>query len=74
MQDQDLDGENMYGCVLTKLVAGCHSDANAKVKKVANRNLLSTHCMYRCKHIASQKRSPELNDIMIRPVKIINYS
>ena len=55
-------------------MAGCHLGATAKIKKVPNKNLLSTHCIYCCEHIASQKLSPELNDIMIRPVKIINYS
>ena len=55
-------------------MAGCHLGGNTKIKKVANKNLLSTHCIYHCEHIVAQKLSPELNDIMIRPVKIINYS
>ena len=55
-------------------MAGCHLGATEKIKKVANKNLLSTHCIIHCEHITAQKLSPELNDIMIRPVKIINYS
>ena len=55
-------------------MAGCHSGATAKIKKVANKNLLSTHCIYRCEQTAAQKLSPELNDIMIRPIKIINWA
>ena len=42
--------------------ADCHS---AKIKKLQTKI---------CEHTACQKLSPELNDIMIRPVKIINYS
>ena len=49
-------------------MAGCHSGAISKIKKVANKNLLSTHCIIRCEYLAAQKLSPELNDIMIRPV------
>ena len=71
MQDQGLDWGK---CVWLSTDQVCHSGANAKIKKVANKNLLSTHCTYRCEHIASQKLSPKLTDIMIRPVKIINYS
>ena len=76
MQDQGLDwGKCVWLCSdQAASMTGCHSGATAKIKKVANKNLLSTHCMYRCEHIASQKQSPELNDVIIRPVKIINYS
>ena len=55
-------------------VAGYHLGATAKIKKVASKNLLSTHCIYRCEHIAAQKLSFKLNDVMIRSVKIISYS
>ena len=58
MQDQSLDWENVYGCILTKLPAWlvviCMQMQN---KKVANKNLLSTHCMYRCEHVVFQKLS-----------------
>ena len=72
MQNQDLDwGKCVWLCIdRAPSMAGCHSGATSKIKKVANKNLLSTHCMYCCEHIAS----PELNNIMIRPIKIINYS
>ena len=75
MQDQGLDwGKCVWLCTDQAAgMAGCHSGATAKIKKVANKNLQSTHCMYHCKHIASQKLSLELNEIMIPPVKIINY-
>ena len=55
-------------------MAGCHSGATSKIKKIANKNLLFTRCIIRCEHLAAQKLSPELNDIMIRPDKIISYS
>ena len=75
MQDQGLDwGKRVWLCTdRAASMAGCHSGAFAKIKKVANKNLLSTYCIYCCEHIAAQKLSPELNDIIIRPVTIINY-
>ena len=75
MLDQGLEwGKCVWLCTdRAASIAGCHSGATAKIKKVANKNLLSTHCINRSKHLAFQKMSPELNDIMIRPVKIINY-
>ena len=51
----------------------CHSGVTAKIKKVANKNLLSKHCIICGAHLAAQKLSPELNDVMARAVKIINY-
>ena len=73
MQDQSLDwGKCVWLCTDQAASMACyHSDATAKIKKVVNKNLLSTHCICHCKHVAFQKLSPELNDIMIRPVKII---
>ena len=75
MQDQGLDwGKCVWLCTdRAASMAGCHSVASAKIKKVANKNLLSTYCIYRCEHIAAQKLSFELNDIMIRPVYTIDY-
>ena len=75
MQDQSLDwGKCVWLCTdQAASMAGCHLSATAKLKKVTSKNLLSTHCMYRCEHVVFQKLSPELNDIMFQPVKIINY-
>ena len=75
MQDQRLDwGKYVWLCTdQAASMAGGHSGATATIKKVANKNLLPTHCMYRSEHVVFQKLSPELNDVMIRPVKIINY-
>ena len=75
MQDQGLDWRKCVWLCIDQAasMAGCHSGASAKIKKVANKNLLSTHCIYRCEHIAAQKLSPELNDIMTRPVYTVNY-
>ena len=78
MHDQGLDwGKYVWLCTdRAASMTGSHLGASAKIKKVVNKNLLSSHCMYRCEHIAAQKLSPELNDIMIRPVKnkIINHA
>ena len=75
MQDQSLDwGKCVWLCTdQAASKAGFHSGATAKTKKVANKNLLSTHCMYRYKHVAFQKLSPKLNTFKIRPVEIISY-
>ena len=61
MQDQSLDwGKCVWLCTgQAASMAGCLSGATVKTKKVANKNLLSTHCMYRYKHVAFQKLSPE---------------
>ena len=55
MQGQGLDlGKCVWLCTdQAASMVGCHSGATSKIKKFANKNLLSTHCMYRCKHIAS---------------------
>ena len=47
MQDQGLDWGKCVGLCTNQAasMAGCHLDATAKLKKVANKNLLSTHCM-----------------------------
>ena len=76
MQDQGLDWRKCLWLCTDRAarMAGCHLDATAKIKKVAKKNLLSAHCIYRCKHIAAQKLLPKLNDVMIPPAKIINYS
>ena len=76
MQDQGLDwGKCVWLCTdQAASMADCYLGATTKIKEVANKNLLSIHCIYCCEHIASQKLSPKLNDTMIQPVKIINYS
>ena len=49
MQNQGLDwGKCLWLCTdQAASMAGCHSGATEKTKKVANKNLLSTHCIYR---------------------------
>ena len=62
MQDQGLDWENVYGCVLTELQHGWLSfGCNRKIKKVAIKNLLSTPCIYRCEHIPAQNMCNNLS-------------
>ena len=71
MQDQSLDrGKCVKVCTEgAASIVSCHS--GAPQKKIANKNLLSTHCIIRRKHLAAQKLSPELNDIMIRAVRLL---
>ena len=49
MQDQGLDwGKCVWLCTdQAPSMIGYHSGATAKIKKVANENLLSTHCIIR---------------------------
>ena len=70
MLDQGVDwGKCVWLCTdRASNMAGCHSGATSKIKKVANKNLLSTYCIICYEHLAAQKLSPELNDL-IRPVK-----
>ena len=53
MQDQDLDwGKYVWLCTdQAASMVGCHSGATAKIKKIANKNMLYTHCIYRCKPV-----------------------
>ena len=61
MRDQGLDwGKCVWLCTdQAASMAGCLSGATSKIKNVANKNLLSTHCIIRCKHLAVQKLLPE---------------
>ena len=45
----------------------------AKIKKVANKIMLPTHCIIHHKYLTTQKLPLELNDVMIQAVNIINY-
>ena len=67
MQDQGLDwGKSVWLCTdRAASMAGYHLGATAKIKKVPNKNLLFTHCIYSCEHIAAQKLSSKLNDTLI---------
>ena len=76
MLDQDLNWEKCV-CLCTDRSAsmtGCHLGATEKIKKSCKQKsaVYTLHIVLYT--LASQKLSPELNDIMIRPVKIINYS
>ena len=55
MQHQGLDwGKLVWLCTdEVASMAGCHSGATPKIKKM-QKNLLSTHCIYRCEHIAAK--------------------
>ena len=46
MLDQALDWEKCLWLCTDRAasMAGCHSGATAKIRKIANKNLLSTHC------------------------------
>ena len=62
MQDQGLDWGKCVGVSTdgTASMISCYSCATAKIRKVANKNLFSTHCITHRKHLAPQNLSPEL--------------
>ena len=53
-------------------MTGNHSGSVAKIKKVAHKDLLFKHCIIHREHLASNKLSPELKDVLNDSVKIVN--
>ena len=51
---------------------GCHTDVTAKIKNVANKDLLITHCILDRENLFAKKLSPEFNDVLNGAVKIVN--
>ena len=51
---------------------GCHTGLTAKIKDVANKDLLITHCILHREKLFAKKLSPELNDVLNGAVKIVN--
>ena len=72
VQEQDLDWGKCVG-VCTDGAAnmmGCHSSVTAKIRDVANKDLLITHCILHRENLSAKKLSPELNDVLNGAVKI----
>ena len=64
VQEQDLDW-GKCGRICTDGAANkmeCHSGGTAKIRDVANKELLITHCILHRKNLSAKKLSPELND------------
>ena len=53
-------------------MTGHHSGAVARIKEVAHKDLLFTHDIINQEHLASNKLSPKLKDILNDSVKIVN--
>ena len=51
---------------------GCHSGVTAKIREVANKDLLITHCVLHWKNLSAKKLSPELNDVLNGAVEVVN--
>ena len=51
---------------------GCHTGVTAKIKDVANKDLLITHCILHRENLFAKKLSPESNDVLNGAVKIVN--
>ena len=74
VQEQDLNWGKCVG-VCTDDAAnmmGCHSGVTAKIRNVANKDLLITHCILHRENLSAKKLSPELNDVLNGAVKIIH--
>ena len=53
-------------------MTGLHSGAVAKIKEVAHKDLLFTHCIIHREHLASKKLSQEFKDVLNDFVKLAN--
>ena len=51
---------------------GCHSGVTVKVRDLANKDLLITHCILHRENLSSKKLSFELHDVLKGTVKIVN--
>jgi hypothetical protein len=50
-----------------------HSGVAAKIKESADANMVLTHCFIHKEHLAAKKVAPELNEILLQSIKIVNY-
>ena len=66
MQEQGLDWGKCVGVCTdgTANMMECHSGVIAKIRDMANKNLLITHCLLHREHLSAKKLSPELNDVL----------
>ena len=73
VQEQGLDRGKCVGVCTdgTANMMGCHSGVTAKIRDMANKDLLITHCILHRENLSSKKLSPELNDVLNGAVKIV---
>ena len=74
MQEQGLDWGKCVG-VCTDGAAnmtGCHWGVTVKIREVANKHLLITHCVLHRESLSFKNLSPDLKNVMNGAVKIIN--
>jgi len=53
-------------------MTGCRSGVIGKIKEVAHKEMLATHCIIHREHLSAKKVSPELNKVLNCTVKIVN--
>ena len=53
-------------------MTGYRSGVVAKIKEVAHKEMLFTHCIIHREHLASKKLSPDLKNVLTNAVKIVN--
>ena len=53
-------------------MTGYRSGAVAKIKEVAHKEMLFTHCIINREHLASKKLSTDLKNVLTNAVAIVN--
>ena len=53
-------------------ITGYRSGVVAKIKEVAHKEMLLTHCIIHREHLALKKLSPDLKNVLTNAVKIVN--
>ena len=72
--EKDINWENCVGVCTdgAASMTGYRSDVVAKIKEVAHKEMLFTHCIIHREHLASKKLSPDLKNVLTNAVKIVN--
>ena len=72
--EKDINWENCVGVCTdgAASMTGYRSGVLAKIKEVAHKEMLFTHCIIHREHLASKKLSPDLKNVLTNAVKIVN--
>nr|CAI5868874.1 unnamed protein product [Callosobruchus analis] len=75
MENNSIDWKKCI-CLCTDGAAamtGRHTGVAKRITDVASEGLVVTHCIIHREHLAAKKLSPQLNDILLESVKIVNF-
>ena len=72
--EKDINWANCVGVCTdgAASITGYRSGVVAKIKEVAHKEMLFTHCIIHREHLASKKLSPDLKNVLTNAVKIVN--